>query len=168
MLHTPLCDLLDIQFPIIQAPIAPYTSAELVAAVSNAGGLGSIGTAFRSLDDVKKQVQQTRKLTKHPFAINFTINTFNEDVFKFALEGVKPKIISCALGNPREVVRRAHDAGILFIQQVHTSKQARQAADLGADALIAQGRESGGFCGSVSAFPLIPQVVDAVGDIYRR
>jgi enoyl-[acyl-carrier protein] reductase II len=61
-------------------------------------------------------------------------------------------------------VTQAHDAGILFIQQVHTAKQARQAADLGVDALIAQGSESGGFCASVSALSLIPQVVDAVGD----
>lgn len=64
MLHTPLCDLLGIEVPIIQAPIAPYTSAQLVAAVSNAGGLGSIGTALQSIDDFKKQVDQTRKLNK--------------------------------------------------------------------------------------------------------
>lgn len=75
MLHTPLCDLLGIEVPIIQAPIAPYTSAQLVAAVSNAGGLGSIGTALQSIDDVKKQVDQTRKLTKRPFAINYTSKT---------------------------------------------------------------------------------------------
>ena len=64
MLHTPLCDLLGIEVPIIQAPIAPYTSAQLVAAVSNAGGLGSIGTALQSIDDVKKQVDQTPKANK--------------------------------------------------------------------------------------------------------
>ena len=75
MLHAPLCDLLGIEVPIIQAPIAPYTSAQLVAAVSNAGGLGSIGAALQSIDDFKKQVDQTQKLTKRPFAINYTSKT---------------------------------------------------------------------------------------------
>ncbi|HEX6283213.1 MAG TPA: nitronate monooxygenase [Nitrososphaera sp.] len=95
MLHTRLCDLFGIEVPIIQAPIAPYTSAQLVAAVSNAGGLGSIGTtALQSMDDLKKQVEQTQKLTKRPFAINYTSRTFNEGIFTFALEEAKPKIIS--------------------------------------------------------------------------
>ena|SRR5215207_8554847 len=157
MLHTPLCDLFGVEILIIQAPIAPYTSAQLVAAVSNAGGLGSIGTALQSIDDVKKQVDQTQELTKRPFAINYTSRTFNEDIFKFALEEAKPKIISYALGNPGELVRRAHDAGILFLQQVHTARQAREAAELGVDALIAQGSEAGGFCANVSALPLFPK-----------
>ena len=163
MLHTPFCDLLGIEVPIIQAPIAPYTSAQLVAAVSNAGGLGSIGTALQSIDDVKKQVDQTRKLTKRPFAINYTSKTFNEESFKFTLEEVKPKIISYALGNPGELVRQAHDADILFLQQVHTVRQAREALDLAVDALIAQGSEAGGFCANVSSLSLVPQVVDQVG-----
>jgi NAD(P)H-dependent flavin oxidoreductase YrpB (nitropropane dioxygenase family) len=115
------------------------------------------------MDDLKKQMDQTQKLTKRPFAINYTSRTFNEDIFKFALEEAKPKIISYALGNPGELVKRAHDAGILFLQQVHTARQAREAAELGVDALIAQGSEAGGFCANVSAFSLIPQVVDQVG-----
>src|ERR687893_2071591 len=69
MLHTPLCDLLSIDIPIVQAPIAPYTSPQLVAAVSNAGGLGSVGTALQSFDTVRRQVEQIRKLTNRPFAI---------------------------------------------------------------------------------------------------
>jgi NAD(P)H-dependent flavin oxidoreductase YrpB (nitropropane dioxygenase family) len=115
------------------------------------------------MDDLKKQMDQTQKLTKRPFAINYTSRTFNEDIFKFALEEAKPKIISYALGNPGELVKRAHDAGILFLQQVHTARQAREAAELGVDALIAQGSEAGGFCANASAFSLIPQVVDQVG-----
>jgi nitronate monooxygenase/enoyl-[acyl-carrier protein] reductase II len=84
---TDLCTVLGIEFPIIQAPIAPYTSPELVAAVSNAGALGSIGSALRSIDNLKREVEKVRELTKHPFAINFTINTFSEDAFRFAIEG---------------------------------------------------------------------------------
>ena len=163
MSHTPLCDLLSIDIPIVQAPIAPYTSPQLVAAVSNAGGLGSVGTALQSFDIVKRQVEQIRKLTNRPFAINFTNRAFNEEIFSFVIEEAKPKIISHALGNPGGLVRRAHDAGILFLQQVHTTKQAREATDLEVDAVIAQGTEAGGFCGNVSALSLVPQVVDEVG-----
>lgn len=143
--------------------MASTTSAQLVAAVSNAGGLGSIGTTLQSIDDFKKQVNQTRKLTKRPFAINYTSRTFNEEHFKFTVEEAKPKIISYVLGNPGELVKRTHDAGISFLQQVHTVRQAQEAVDLGVDALISQGSEAGGFCADVSALSLIQQVVDQVG-----
>ncbi len=114
MIHTDLCNLLDIESPIIQAAIAPYTSAELVAAVSNAGGLGSVGSALRSTDNLKLEIEKVKELTNHPFAINFTINTLSEDAFRFAIEEAKPKIISCALGNPKDLVKKVHDAGLLF------------------------------------------------------
>jgi len=164
MINTDLCNLLGIDSPIIQAAIAPYTSAELVAAVSNAGGLGSVGSALRSTDNLKYEIEKVKELTKNPFAINFTINTFSEDSFRLAIEEAKPKVISCALGNPKDLVKKVHDAGLLFMHQVHTAKQAREAADLGVDILIAQGSEAGGFCSDVSSLALIPQVVDAVGD----
>jgi len=164
MIHTPLCDVLSIQFPIIQAAIAPYTSAELVAAVSNAGGLGSIGSALHSLDDLKSQVAKTKELTTRPFAINFTVTTLNEEAFDYVVREAKPRVVSCALGNPKELVKKVHDAGLLFMQQIHTVKQARQAAELGVDILIAQGCEAGGFTSNVSSLSLVPQVVDAVAD----
>jgi enoyl-[acyl-carrier protein] reductase II len=164
MIHTDLCNLLGIESPIIQAAIAPYTSAQLVAAVSNAGGLGSVGSALRSTDNLKHEIEKVKELTKHPFAINFTINTFTEDAFRFAIEEAKPKVISCALGNPKELVKKVHDAGLLFMHQVHTANQAREAADLGVDIIIAQGSEAGGFCSDVSSLALVPQVVDAVND----
>lgn len=164
MIRTPLCDLLGIQYPIIQAAIAPYTSAELVAAASNAGALGSIGSALRPLDDLKNQVTRTKELTNRPFAVNFTITTFSEEVFDYIIKEAKPRVVSCALGNPKELVKRVHDAGLLFMHQVHTVNQARQAADLGVDVIIAQGTEAGGFTGNVSTLSLVPQVVDAIGD----
>ncbi|AIF82615.1 2-nitropropane dioxygenase-like enzyme [Candidatus Nitrososphaera evergladensis SR1] len=164
MIRTPLCDVLNIQYPIIQAAIAPYTTAELVSAVSNAGGMGSIGSALRSMDDLRMQVARTKELTSRPFAINFTITTFNEDIFNYVVSEAKPRIVSSALGNPKELVKRVHDAGLLFMHQVHTVKQARQAAELGVDVIIAQGSEAGGFTGNVSSLSLVPQVVDAVAD----
>jgi enoyl-[acyl-carrier protein] reductase II len=161
---TNLCTVLGIESPVIQAAIAPYTSAELVAAVSNAGGLGSIGSALRPIDNLKREIEKVKEFTKHPFAINFTINTFDEDAFRFAIEEAKPKVISCALGNPKDLVKKVHDAGLLFMHQVHSAKQAREAAELGVDIIISQGSEAGGFCSDVSSLALIPQVVDAVND----
>jgi len=161
MLHTPLCNLLGIEFPIIQAGMATFTSAELVAAVSNAGGLGSLGAALRSVEDLSGQLSLTRELTSRPFAVNHLVPTLNEEAFFLTLEA-KPPVISLALGDPGDLVKRAHDAGILVIHQVTTVQQARQAAARGVDVIIAQGAESGGFGGTVAALALIPQVVDAV------
>ena len=77
MLSTPLCDLLGIEHPVIQAPIGPWSSAELVAAVCDAGGLGSVGTSLQSPEDVRTQVARVREPTDRPFAVNFTMRPFN-------------------------------------------------------------------------------------------
>jgi len=159
MLRTQLCDLLRIDVPIIQAAVAPFTSAELVAAVSNAGGLGSFATALRPAEDVRRQLARIKELTDHPFAVNFTLTTFDEESFQIALDA-KPRVISLALGDPGALVERAHQAGSLVVHQVHTARQAREAAARGVDAIIAQGTEAGGF-----TLALIPQVVDAVRPI---
>ena len=164
MLRTRLCDLLGIELPIIQAAIAPYTSGELAAAVSNAGGLGSIGTALRPVEDLRRQVARTRELTDRPFVVNFTLLTLDEEAFAAAL-ALRPPLVSLALGDPGDLVRRAHDAGARVIHQVHAVPQARRAAERGVDVIIAQGSEAGGFGDTVGALALIPQVVDAVAPI---
>lgn len=164
MLRTPLCDLLGIEFPVIQAGMGLFTVAELVAAVCNAGGLGSLGASQRPVDDLRRQLALTRTLTDRPFAVNHLVPTLNEEAFALTLEA-QPPIISLALGDPGDLVKRAHDVGILVIQQVHTVKHARQAAEREVDVIIAQGGEAGGFGGMVAALALLPQVVDAVRPI---
>src|SRR5256886_2093022 len=164
MLRTQLCDLLQIEFPVIQAGMGPFTGAQLVAAVSNAGGLGSLGASQRPVDDLGRQLALIRKLTDRPFAVNHLVPTLNEEAFALTLTA-KPPIISLALGEPGDLVKRAHDVGILVIQQVHTVKQARQAAERQVDVIIAQGSEAGGFGGTVAALALVPQVIDAVSPI---
>jgi nitronate monooxygenase/enoyl-[acyl-carrier protein] reductase II len=164
MLHTRLCDLLGIEFPIIQAGMSRFTSAELVAAVSNAGGLGSLGCDLRSVDDTTTQLARTRDLTDRPFAVNHLLLTLNEAAFSLTLHA-EPPVISLAGSDPGDLVKRAHDHGILVIHQVHTVQQARQAAERGVDVIIAQGSEAGGHSGTVAALALIPQVVDAVSPI---
>lgn len=167
MLHTPLCDLLGIDHPIIQAGMGPFGSgAELAAAVSNAGALGSLGAALRPIDDLREQLARLLDLTSQPFAVNFTQPWLqrNPESFDVALDA-KPAVISLALGDPGDLVQRAHDAGILFVQQVHTVGQARDVAARGVDVIIAQGTEAGGFTGMVAGSVLVPQVVDAVSPI---
>jgi len=164
MLKTPLCDLFGIEVPIILAPMGSCTSAELAAAVSNAGGLGGIGSLFRTTAAIKRDIDEIRRLTRRPFAINHIPQTLDTEAFRYALEA-KPAVMSFALADPGDLVRQAHDVGSLVMLQVTTVAQAAQAAERGVDVIIAQGSESGGYCGEVSTMTLVPQVVDAVSPI---
>jgi enoyl-[acyl-carrier protein] reductase II len=165
MLRTSLCDLFGIDVPIILAPMGTCTSAELAAAVSNEGGLGGIGTLFRSTAAIKRDIDMLRKLTRRPFAINHIPQTLDAEAFRHTLEA-RLAVISFTLADPGEdLVRQAHEAGARVMVQVTTVAQAEQAARRGADAISAQGSESGGYCGEVSTMALVPQVVDAVSPI---
>ena len=164
MLHTRVCELLGIECPVIQAAMSPYTTPELVAAVSNAGGLGSIGAGMLSPADLRQQLARTRELTQRPFAVNYGVPMLNEESFALTL-AAKPALVSFSLSDPGDLVKRVHDAGILVMHQVTTVQQARQAAERGVDVIIAQGSEAGAFVGTVAGLALIPQVVDAVSPI---
>jgi enoyl-[acyl-carrier protein] reductase II len=164
MLKTPLCDLFGIEVPIVLAPMGTCTSAELAAAVSNNGGLGGIGSLFRTTAAVKRDIDVLKKLTNKPFAINHIPQTLDPEVFRHAL-AARPAVISFALDDPGDLVRQAHDAGSRVMLQVTTVAQATQAAERGVDVIIAQGGEAGGYCGEVSTMTLVPQVVDAVSPI---
>jgi len=164
MLTTTLCDLLRIEYPIILAPMGSATSAEFAAAASNAGGLGSIGTLNRPTAAVLRDIKVVADLTSRPYAVNHIPPTLDETAFRATLEA-RPAAISFALGDPGGLVRRAHDAGALVIVQVTTVAQAVEAAERGADLIIAQGGEAGGYGGNVSTLALLPQVVDAVAPV---
>lgn len=165
MLRSPLCDAFGIDVPIILAPMGTCTSAELAAAVSNAGGLGGIGTLFRATAAIKRDIDTIRTLTSRPFAINHIPQTLDAEAFRNTLEA-RPAVISFTLADPgEELVRQAHDAGARVMIQVTTVTQAIEAAERGADVISAQGSESGGYCGDVSTMALVPQVVDAVSPL---
>jgi enoyl-[acyl-carrier protein] reductase II len=164
MLKTPLCDLFGIEVPIILAPMGTCTSAELAAAVSNAGGLGGIGSLFRTTAAIKRDIDAVKKLTNRHFAINHIPQMLDEEAFRYTL-AVRPAVISFALGDPGDLVQQSHDVGSLVMLQVTTVAQASQAAKRGVDVIIAQGGESGGYCGDVSTMALVPQVVDSVSPI---
>ncbi|KMS66623.1 2-nitropropane dioxygenase [Streptomyces leeuwenhoekii] len=164
MLRTRLCDVLGVELPVIGAPYGPYEQVELAAAVCRAGALGSLGTAVRPLADLRRQWARMRELTDRPFAVNHTLRPLNEEAFRATLEE-RPAAISFHLGVPGDLVARAHDAGIRWIQQVMDVRQAEQAVRAGADVIVAQGGEAGGQGGEVATMVLVPQVVDIAGDI---
>jgi len=119
MLTTPLCPLLGIEVPIILAPMDTCTSAELAAAVSNAGGLGGIGTVFRSFAAIKRDIDMAQRLTQRPFAINHIPQTLDAEAFRYTLQA-RPAVISFTLADPDDLVRQAHDAGARVMVQVTT------------------------------------------------
>jgi enoyl-[acyl-carrier protein] reductase II len=164
VLRTPVCELLGIEAPIIGAPFGPWEQVELAAAISNAGALGSVGTALRTVPELQAQWERLRSLTDKPFAINHTVRPFDEAAFAATLT-FRPAAISFHLGVPADLVARAHEQRILWIQQVMNRTQAEEAVAAGADVIVAQGGEAGGNSGFVSTMVLVPQVVDVAGDI---
>jgi enoyl-[acyl-carrier protein] reductase II len=166
VLRTQFCELLDIDAPILQAAIWPATSPELVAAVSEAGGIGTIAGIFSSGDGLAEQIERVRALTDRPFVVNHVVPTLDGDAFQATLDA-RPAAVSFALGYPGELVDRAHEAGAKVIHQAHTVAQAREAAKCGVDVVIAQGSEAGGqgMAAGVGTMALVPQVVDAVAPI---
>jgi enoyl-[acyl-carrier protein] reductase II len=166
VLRTRFCELLDIEAPILQAAIWPATSPELVAAVSNAGAVGTIAGIFGTADGLTQEIARVRSLTDRPFVVNHVVPALDEGAFQATLDA-RPAAVSFALGDPGALVDRVHDAGAKVIHQVHTVGQAREAAELGVDVVIAQGSEAGGqgMAAGAGTMTLVPQVVDAVAPI---
>ncbi|MFF3860655.1 NAD(P)H-dependent flavin oxidoreductase [Streptomyces sp. NPDC002209] len=164
MLTTPVCRLLGIDAPVVCAAFGPWEEVDLAAAVCRAGGLGSLGTAVRPLADLKEQWARMRQLTDRPFAINHTTRPLNEEAFQATIEE-RPTAISFHLAVPPDLITRAHDAGILWIQLVTDLRQADEALRAGADVLVAQGGEAGGHGGDVGTMVMVPDVVDLADDV---
>ena len=165
MLRTRLCDLVGIDVPIILAAMGTATSAEFAAAASNNGGLGSIASFFRPTAAVTRDIDVVRDLTNRNYAVNHIPPLLDAEAYRYTLEA-RPAVISFALGDPGDnLIRQAHDVGAIVMVQVTTVREAVQAARAGADVIIAQGGEAGGYSGSISTMTLVPQVVDAVTPI---
>jgi enoyl-[acyl-carrier protein] reductase II len=164
VLRTPICGLLGIETPIIGAPFGPWPQVELAAAICEAGALGSVGTGMRTVPELRAQWARLRELTDRPFAVNHTNRPFDETAFAATLEAA-PRAISFHLGVPADLIAQAHEAGILWIQQVVDRRQAEEAVATGADVIVAQGGEAGGHSGWVSTLVLVPQVVDLAGGV---
>ena len=163
-LHTPLCDRFGIEVPIVQASLGAASSPALTAAASNNGALGTLGVAILAPEETRRRVAELRELTDQPFTLNTTYRPFREEVYAEML-AAKPTVVSISLGLSQQIVDQAHDAGVLFVIQVDSVQHAEEAAELGVDAIIAQGGEAGGLGGDVSTLVLVPQVVDRVAPV---
>jgi enoyl-[acyl-carrier protein] reductase II len=164
VLRTRLCSLLGIDIAIVLAPFGPWDEVDLAAAVSGAGALGSVGTAVHPVETLRRQWQRLRELTDRPFAINHTGRPFSDEAFEATL-AFGPAAISFHMGVPAELIARAHDRDILWLQTVGDVEAAEAALAAGADVLIAQGGEAGGNSGWIATMVLVPAVVDVAGDV---
>lgn len=166
-LRTPLCDLLGLAHPIVLGGMASGTSPELVAAVSNAGGLGIFGASFRTPADIREQVARIRALTAAPFGLNVLLFVKDEAVLDAAL-AERPAVMSFAWPAADQslaaIFARAHDAGSKVMHMASRVDEAVRAAASGADIIVAQGTEGGGHVGVMGTMALVPQVVVAVPD----
>lgn len=164
-LTTPLCNLLGMDVPIVQAPIGSATCPELAAAVSAAGALGTLALTWTAPDACADRIRRTRQLTDRPFAVNLVLDwDHRERIAVCAGEDVP--VISTFWGDPGPHVDAIHDAGALHLHTVGSIADAVAAAEAGVDAIVAQGVEAGGHVhGTTSTLALVPAVVDAVAPV---
>ena len=162
MLKTAVCDLFGIKHPIIQGGMVYLGTAELVSAVSDAGGLGIIGTGNSEPDWVRQQIRLTRQQTSKPFGVNILLmSPFVSEVIEVVLEE-KVAVVTTGAGNPEVYIPRFKQAGIKVMPVVASVALAGQLEQAGADAIVAEGMESGGEIGETTTIVLVPQVVDSV------
>ena len=161
-MKTELCDLLNIEYPIIQGAMAHITDGKFAAAVSNAGGLGVIQCGFDTPEYMREEIQTARSLTDKPFAVNLIMenNRIDEIADVCIEEGVQ--ICTVSAGNPASIVPKLAEAGIKAIVLVPHARAAKKMEKLGAAAVICEGIEGGGHIGSMTTLPLVAQVVEAV------
>src|SRR5579872_6380377 len=168
MLQTPLCNMLGIEHPILLGGMGSVFAPDLVSAVSNAGGLGTLGCHQLNPEQIQHTAAQIRGKTDKPFGLNFLIFGVREENFAAAL-AVRPAIIAFAWPRPEQdlkpFIKRVHDAGAKVTFMVGGVPEAQRAAEAGADVIVAQGTEGGGHVGLQASLPLVPMVVDAVAPI---
>jgi enoyl-[acyl-carrier protein] reductase II len=163
MLATRLTEMLNIKYPIMLAGMAGVSFAEVVAAVSEAGGYGVLGAGNMTLEEISDEMARVRSLTDKPFGVDL-LHARNDnpvDEVRRIIDGGASSFAS-GLGVPARVIDMCHEAGLKVITVTASVKHARKAAEAGCDMIIAQGSEAGGHTGSVGAFALLPQAVDAV------
>ena len=162
MIKTKITELLGIQYPIFQGGMAWVADAKLAAAVSNAGGLGLIGAASAPGEVVEAMIKQAKSLTDKPFGVNIMLmSPFADDVAKVCVEQ-KIAVVTTGAGNPGKYMDAFKGAGIKVIPVVPSAALAKRMERAGADAVVAEGCESGGHIGELTTMALLPQVVDAV------
>jgi NAD(P)H-dependent flavin oxidoreductase YrpB (nitropropane dioxygenase family) len=165
MIHTRICDLLGITHPIVLGGMGTATTAPLVAAVSNAGGFGTLGTSAFNAATLDAEIASIRERTDKPFGVNHLLFQIQEDMFAVTLRA-RPAVTAFAWARKdqdlRDYFQRAHDAGAKVMHMAGEVPEALRAAEAGADVIVAQGTEAGGHVGWMASLPLVPMMVKAV------
>jgi enoyl-[acyl-carrier protein] reductase II len=164
-MQTRLTEILKIQHPVMLAGMGGVSYAPLVTAVSEAGGFGCLGASTMSRERMVAEIAQVRQATDKPFGVDLLTAMPGDLVGQVEdlIEG-GASVFVAGLGVPSEVVDLCHRSGVLVINMCGKVEHARRAVDAGCDLVVAQGTEAGGHTGQVATMPLVPQVVDAVGD----
>ncbi|MBQ8499466.1 MAG: nitronate monooxygenase [Bacteroidales bacterium] len=158
-----ICEMLGIEYPVFQGGMAWVADASLAAAVSNAGGLGIISSINAGTEAVRNEIRKCKELTDRPFGVNIMLQAPNApEIARMVIEeGVK--ILTTGAGSPAQYMAAWKEAGIKVIPVVASVALALKMQSAGADAVVAEGAESGGHVGELHTMSLVPQVVDAVG-----
>ena len=164
MFKTELCDLLGIQYPILQGGMVWVSYNELCAAVSNSGGLGFLAGGSMTADELREEIRLVKEKTDKPFGANIpVVKPDSESLVNVAIEE-EVDIISTSAGNPKRFTQKIHDAGLKVIHVSPSPQLAAKAAEAGVDAIVAEGIEAGGHDGfeEITTMALVPQVVETV------
>ncbi len=162
MIKSKLCEVLKIEYPVIQGGMAWIADAHLAAAVSNAGGLGMISAMNSNAEQLREQIRKAKKLTDKPFGVNIMLmSPYVKEVVDTVCEE-QVAIVSTGAGNPSAYMPKMLTAGIKVVPVVPSVAIARMVAKKGATAVVAEGGESGGHVGDLTTMTLVPQVADAI------
>ena len=164
-MRTRLTDLLQIEHPVMLAGMGGVSYHRLVAAVSEAGGFGTLGAGAMTPSQLHDEIRATKELTAKPFGVDLltALPAQMLESIDIMLDEDVPVFVA-ALGVPREVIERCHANNVLVVNMCGKVRHAIAAVEAGCDLVVAQGTEAGGHTGTVATFPLVPQIVDAVGD----
>lgn len=161
-MKTKITELLGIEYPIIQGAMAWIAEHHLAGAVSAAGGLGIIAGGAAPVDYIRDEIRKARAMTQNPIGLNIMLLSLNADDLAQLAVDEKIEVLTTGAGNPGKYMESWKNAGIKVMPVVASVALAKRMARAGADAVIAEGMESGGHIGELTTMPLVPQVVDAV------
>lgn len=164
VLKTALTQLVGIEHPVVQTGMGWVAGPRLVAATSNAGGLGILASATMTLDELIAAVAKTKSLTDKPFGVNIRADAGDATERIDLLIREKVKVASFALAPKQDLIAKLKDNGVVVVPSIGAAKHAKKVAAWGADAVIVQGGEGGGHTGPVATTLLLPSVLDAVKD----
>ncbi|MGN0605583.1 MAG: enoyl-[acyl-carrier-protein] reductase FabK [Oscillospiraceae bacterium] len=161
-MNTRITEILGIKYPVFQGGMAWIAESTLAAAVSNAGGLGIIAGGSAPIDYLREQIRRTKELTDKPFGVNIMLMSENaEDLAQLVIDEKVP-VVTTGAGNPGKFIPAWKENGVKIIPVIPSVALAKRMERAGADAVIAEGTESGGHIGEITTMCLVPQVVDAV------